>query len=376
MIYKSSSLQENFPNSQTAPGSPFRGRGGPKFLIIRFSSIGDIVLTTPVIRCLKQQVPDAEVHFLVKDKFRPVVEHNPYLDKIHVLAHSWELMIEELKTEEYDYIIDLHHNAKTLRLKRALSAHRAPWAGPGGKKKSFSFYKLNIQKYFYTAFKINMLPKVHIVDRYMKTVESFGVKNDGQGLDYFINEKEETKKEDIPASHHAGYIAGVIGAAHSTKRWPVNKWKEFCKNLQHPIILLGGSEDRVRGDEIAAVDTVKVYNACGKFSLNESADLVKKAKLVITHDTGLMHIAAAYKKPIISLWGNTVPAFGMTPYFGDVTRATVQNRDTGIMQVNKLWCRPCSKIGFDKCPLGHFKCMERIAAEDVLQKARQHIGGN
>ena len=91
-----------------------------KFLIIRFSSIGDIVLTTPVIRCLKKQVPDAEIHFLVKNSFRSVVEHNPYIDKLHVLAHSWELMIEELKTENYDFIIDLHHNTTTLRVKNAL----------------------------------------------------------------------------------------------------------------------------------------------------------------------------------------------------------------------------------------------------------------
>jgi ADP-heptose:LPS heptosyltransferase len=326
-----------------------------KFLIIRFSSIGDIVLTTPVIRCLKQQVPDAEVHFLVKDKFRSVVEHNPYIDKIHVLAHSSELMIEELKTENYDYIIDLHHNTKTLRVKKAL------------KKKSFSFYKLNIQKYFLTAFKVNLLPKVHIVDRYLKTVKSFGVNNDGAGLDYFIAKEEETKLSDIPASHHAGYIACVIGAAHGTKKWPVHKWKEFCSQMKHPIILLGGSEDKVAGDEIAAVDTIKVYNACGKFKLNESADLVRKAKLVITHDTGLMHIAAAYKKPIISLWGNTVPAFGMAPYYGASMVPDV------ILQVNKLWCRPCSKIGYDKCPLGHFKCMEKINTTDVLQRARQNI---
>lgn len=332
-----------------------------KFLIIRFSSIGDIVLTTPVIRCLKQQVPDAEVHFLVKDKFRSVVEHNPYIDKLQVLAHSWELMIEELKTEEYDYIIDLHHNVKTLRVKKALSA------GRGGKKRSFSFYKLNIQKYLYTAFKINILPKLHIVDRYMKTVASFGVRNDGKGLDYFISKNEETQKEDIPASHHAGYIACVIGAAHTTKKWPVHKWKEFCREIKHPVILLGGAEDRVNGDEIAAVDTVKVYNACGKFSLNESADLVRRSKLVITHDTGLMHIAAAYKKPVISLWGNTVPSFGMTPYYGAAMVPAV------ILQVHKLWCRPCSKIGYSKCPLGHFKCMEKIAAADVLQRARQSI---
>lgn len=329
-----------------------------KFLIIRFSSIGDIVLTTPVIRCLKQQVPDAEVHFLVKDKFRSVVEHNPYIDKLHVLAHSWELMIEELKTEEYDYIIDLHHNTKTLRVKKALKA------------KSFPFYKLNIQKYFYTAFKINMLPKMHIVDRYLKTVESFGVINDGAGLEYFISPEEQIKKSDIPASHSAGYIACVIGAAHGTKRWPVHKWKEFCAELDHPVILLGGKEDAANGDAIAATDPIKIYNASGKFSLNESADLVRKAKLVITNDTGLMHIAAAYKRPVISLWGNTVPSFGMYPYYGNHF-TDVQLFD--ILQTNKLWCRPCSKIGYDKCPLGHFKCMEKISPRDLLQKTMKRL---
>ncbi len=326
-----------------------------KFLLIRFSSIGDIVLTTPVIRCLKKQVPDAEIHFLVKDSFRSVVAHNPYIDKVQVLAHSWELMIEELKAEDYDYIIDLHHNTKTLRVKKAL------------RKKSFSFYKLNIQKYFYTAFKINMLPMIHIVDRYIKTVESFGVKNDGAGLDYFISKDEETKQKDIPASHHAGYIACVIGAAHGTKRWPVHKWKEFCEKMEHPIILLGGKDDVASGNEIAGVDADKIYNACGKFKLNESADLVRKAKLVITNDTGLMHIAAAYKRPIISLWGNTVPSFGMTPYYGDAPVADV------ILQVNKLWCRPCSKIGYNKCPLGHFKCMEKISTDELLKKVTARL---
>lgn len=329
-----------------------------KFLIIRFSSIGDIVLTTPVIRCLKKQVPDAEVHFLVRDKFYSVVQHNPYIDKIHVLAHSWELMIEELKTEDYDFIIDLHHNAKTLRLKSAL------------RKKAFSFYKLNIEKYLYTSLKINILPKIHIVDRYLKTVESFGVKNDGKGLDYFISEEEKILQSDIPASHSAGFIACVIGGAHGTKKWPVHKWIDFCDQMDHPLILLGGMEDAENGNEIARKDSVKVYNACGKFSLNESADIVRRAKLVITNDTGLMHIAAAFKKPIISLWGNTVPSFGMYPYYG---KQGGYPDLSDVMQVRKLWCRPCSKIGYKKCPIGHFKCMEKISVNDVLERARQKL---
>jgi ADP-heptose:LPS heptosyltransferase len=328
-----------------------------KFLIVRFSSIGDIVLTTPVVRCLKQQMPDAEIHFLTKESFHPVIAHNPYIDKVHLLAHSWELMIHELKLEEYDHIIDLHHNVRTMRLKQALG------------KPAHSFNKLNIQKYIYVNLKWNVMPKLHIVDRYLETVSSFGVKNDGAGLDYFISEKEETKRSDIPASHHAGYVGIVIGAAHNTKKYPVSKLKEVCRQLDHPVILLGGKEDRANGEEIASVDPVKVYNACGKFSINESADLVKKAKLIVTNDTGLMHIAAAYKKPIISLWGNTVPSFGMYPYRG----TAIGGGTTDTLQVKKLWCRPCSKIGYDKCPRGHFKCMNKIEEVEVLEAIRRRL---
>ena len=129
--------------------------------------------------------------------------------------------------------------------------------------------------------------------------------------------------------------------------------------------MLGDETDKQRGEEIASIDPVKVYNACGKFSLNESAGLIKKSKAVITNDTGLMHIAAAYRKPIISLWGNTVPAFGMTPYYG---KQTVLH---SMLQVNKLWCRPCSKIGYEKCPLGHFKCMEKIEVRELIERTRQ-----
>ena len=207
----------------------------------------------------------------------------------------------------------------------------------------------------------------------MKTVASFGVTNDGEGLDHFISSKEETKRDDIPASHYAGYIACVIGAAHGTKRWPIHKWKEFCKTMDHPLILLGGKNDVDAAREIASVDDVKVYNACGKFSINESADPVRKAKLVITNDTGLMHVAAAFKKPVVSLWGNTVPSFGMYPYYGERFLATRQKKIYDIIQVNKLWCRPCSKIGYDKCPLGHFKCMEKIEVQTVINAANGYL---
>jgi heptosyltransferase-2 len=327
-----------------------------KFLIIRFSSIGDIVLTTPVVRCLKKQLPDAEVHYLTKYGFREIMESNPYVDKLHLLKDDLNGVIENLQKEKFDYIIDLHNNLRTLKVKQALQV--VP---------SISFNKLNVQKWLLTALKINVLPRVHIVDRYLETVKKFGVKNDGKGLDYFIPGKDIVPDNDIPAAQSLGYVAVVIGAAHNTKKLPVHKLQELCAKIDHPIILLGGAEDRAVGDEIASIDPIKIYNSCGKFSLNESADLVRRAKIVITHDTGLMHIAAAFKKPVISVWGNTVPAFGMTAYYGN---SMVAN---DLFEVKGLWCRPCSKIGYSKCPLGHFKCMEKQDIEQMVQKAENNF---
>jgi len=295
------------------------------------------------------------VHFLTKQSFAPIVENNPYVDKVHVLADNRDLMVREIRAEKFDYIIDLHHNLRTLRLKQALRI------------KSYAFDKLNIKKWIYTNLKWNLLPQLHIVDRYMKTVEPFGVKNDGEGLDYFISARDEVKQKDIPASHHAGYIGLVIGAAHFTKKLPVEKLKELCSKINHPLVILGGKEDAAAGNEIASADPVKIYNACGKFSINESADLVRKAKLIISHDTGLMHIAAAFKKPIISVWGNTVPEFGMYPYYG---KFQIPN---SIFQVNGLRCRPCSKIGYSKCPKGHFKCMRQISTGEIAESVKQLI---
>lgn len=333
-----------------------------KILVIRFSSIGDIVLTTPVIRCLKKQLPDLELHYLTKKSFAPIFKANPYVDRMHYLEDDLDAVIAKLKEEQFDWVIDLHHNLRTLKVKQAL------------KVPSKSFDKLNIGKWIFTNFKVNTLPNVHIVDRYMDTVKHLGVKNDGAGLDYFIPAEEEVKANDIPASHQVGYIGLVIGAALGTKQLPLERLKELAAIIEHPIVLLGGPEDAENGAAIAAIDPIKIYNACGKFSLNESADLVRKSKLVITHDTGLMHIAAAFRKPIISVWGNTVPAFGMYPYFGELGGLSVSAR-SAIVEVDGLRCRPCSKIGYNKCPKGHFKCMQQIDLGRIKLLAQQLLSG-
>ena len=294
-----------------------------------------------------------------------ILSSNPYIDKIHYLEKSLQAVIMELKRENFDYIIDLHHNLRSMKVKDAL------------KVKSYSFDKLNVRKWIYTSFKWNLLPDIHIVDRYMETVASFGVKNDGAGLDYFIAKEDVINDIDLPTPHQLGFVGVVIGAALNTKKYPFHHVKKLCELLDHPIVLLGGLEDADEGDRIAASDKIKIYNACGKFGLNESADLVRRAKLVVTNDTGLMHIAAAYKRPLISLWGNTVPAFGMYPYYGtkflQATGARKNELPYDIIEINNLRCRPCSKIGYDACPLGHFKCMENIDPARVVARIRKDL---
>jgi len=320
------------------------------FLIIRFSSIGDIVLTTPVIRCLKEQVEGARIHYLTKKQFAPVIEANPYIDKIHILDDNLQGVISVLRRESIDYIIDLHRNIRSSIVKIRL------------RRMSFSFDKINLQKWIMVNFKINRLPDQHIVDRYLATVRLFDIQNDGKGLDYFIPGNEEVDTSELPEGFSDGYIALVVGAKHGTKQLPIEKLLSICELTDKPAVLLGGPEDRQLAETITAQSSSRVFNACGRYSINQSASLIRQSRVVITPDTGLMHIASAFSKNIISVWGNTIPALGMHPY----------HPGTGsvIFEVNGLNCRPCSKIGYSKCPRKHFRCMTEINEREIAEKAR------
>ncbi len=317
-----------------------------KVLVIRFSSIGDIVLTSPIVRCIKQQFPNAEIHFLVKKNFLPVVAHNPYITKIHSIADSVSECIETLRKENFDHIIDLHHNLRSAQVKRSL---KAP---------AHSFNKLNVQKWLLVHLRINKLPDIHIVDRYFETVKYLGVGNDGKGLDYFISEEEKIDTKARCGVEAGNYHVLVAGGSYYTKQIPIHKLEEICRLSDKKIIVLGGKEDAVIGEKLEKDFGTKVFSGCGKFSINQSASVIQQADKVITSDTGLMHIASAYKKDVISIWGNTIPEFGMGPYLA--------GEKSKILEVKDLKCRPCSKLGYKKCPKGHFKCMNDIDMNRVF----------
>jgi ADP-heptose:LPS heptosyltransferase len=311
----------------------------PKILIIRFSSIGDIVLTTPMIRCAKTQIVDSEVHFLVKKGFDKVLMGNPYIDKIHIFEGNLDRSLTDMRSEGFDVVIDLQKNLKTRWLCFKLG------------KTTYSFDKLNIEKWLLTTLKINRLPHKHIVDRYFEASKGLKIINDGGGLDFYMQEEDHIFIDKlIPTSYHVL----ILGATHFTKRIPDLICQQIIELSSVPIVLVGGNDVIDLGAKLHHQFATKTTNLCGLLSLQQSAAVLSRAQKVITADTGMMHIAAALDCDIDVLWGNTTPSFGMYPYL-----KTNSLRKFISHEVMGLSCRPCSKLGSTRCPKGHHKCMSQ-----------------
>jgi ADP-heptose:LPS heptosyltransferase len=323
-----------------------------KILVVRFSSIGDIVLTTPVIRCIKNQVPNAEIHFLTKENFIELIELNPNIHKIHSIKKTINECLSDLKKEKFDFLVDLHNNVRTLSLKRKLAVSSA------------AFPKLNVAKWILVNFKWNKLPQKHVVERYFEAVKSLKVENDNKACDFFLQPSDEVDVLSQFFVAHKSYVSLAIGAQYATKRIPLEKLIEICDSIQFPILLLGGNMDAELAEQlILGSKNQKIYSACGKLTIRQSASVLKQSAVLLTNDTGLMHIASCFQTPTISVWGSTVPALGMYPYFPQKKEAF------SIHEVMNLSCRPCSKIGHQNCPKKHFNCMMKqdshVIAQDV-----------
>lgn len=324
-----------------------------RLLFIRFSSIGDIVFTTPAIRCAKLQIPNAEIHFLTKASMKSVTEANPYIDQFHYFDNNLSALVDQFKEIEFDYIIDLHSNFRTFKIKKALGVP------------ALTYKKLSIQKFLLTKWHLNCMPHRHIADRCLDTLKPLGVVYDGKGLDHFVPNTVTLSAKDIPTAHQAGYVAFVIGASYATKKLPLEQLQQLCHLIQYPIILIGGKEDAAIGEQVASVNPIKIYNACGKFNLHESALLVQQSKTVLSHDTGFLYVACAYHKKTIAIWGATSPALDVEPYYPQ--DLALQDMYTNAI-VPHLPCQPCSNYGTHICPQGHFACMRQQNLKEIAQK--------
>lgn len=323
-----------------------------KILVVRFSAMGDIVLTSPVVRMLKLQT-GAELHFLTKEIYTELWEANPYISKIYTIKKDIYEVLPVLKGENYNAIIDLHANLRSI----LLSFHL--WKIP-----CYRLKKGSIIRWFYvkTGFK-PAVPK-HIVSRYLETLSPFSLRYDGRGLDFFIPECDIKIPEEP-------YIVFVLGAGHFTKRVPVEKWKELASGFKEfTIVLIGGKEELIHGNRLIDQAGPKLMNLCGQLNIAGSAYLMEKAKLIISGDTGMMHIAAALRKPIISIWGGTIPEFGWLPFFPEG-----MNRNVTV-QVKHLSCRPCSRFGRSDCPKKHFRCMYDISVDSIFEHGQILLQNN
>jgi ADP-heptose:LPS heptosyltransferase len=319
-----------------------------KVLVIRFSSIGDIVLTSPVVRCVHMQTA-AEIHFLTKPAFAGLLEHNPYITRVHTLNKGSEGLLAALRKERFDLIMDLHKNMRSMRILLQLG------------RPFVQFDKLNTEKWLLTALGIDRLPSKHLVDRYFEAMAPLGVHNDGAGLDVFIPKEDQLCPTQWLGRSIVPYAVVVLGAAHATKQMPYELLLAILRGIEGPVFLLGGPAEATLGERLVAdLHRQDVFALAGALRVLQSASIISQSAVVLTPDTGMMHMAAAFQKPIVSVWGSTTPRFGMYPYYAFET-PSLETR----FEVTGLGCRPCSKIGHPTCPKGHFKCMQDQPPEAI-----------
>lgn len=309
--------------------------------------MGDIILCSPVIRLLSKQL-EADVSFLTKKKYVNLLAHHPSLKRIHVFDENLSVLIHELKREKYDLIIDLHKNIRSYRICRKLGV------------KSISFNKMTLEKWAMLKLKINLLNKSHIVDRFIECLIPLGVVDDGEGLDFYL-----------PPSNSSNLAIGkrkiaiVAGGTYETKRIPLALIQSMVEDDQHHYSLVGGGDV---SEDIKQLEKTNLDNHIDQASWQESAQLIKDADLVISGDTGMMHIAAAFQKPIIVIWGSTSEDFGFAPYYGS-------NSDQQYISISmNLSCQPCSKYGRETCPQKHMNCLNKLRQSDVSLAIEKLLG--
>jgi len=321
-----------------------------KVLIIRFNSIGDIVLTSPVVQALSNE--GYEVHYLCKKTYSSLLSAIPNIMRAHLFDGNLAQTTKALKKEKFHYIIDLHNNYRSNKVARALRvrAHR--------------LQKQRIKLFLLTKFNLRVQPQKHIVDRFMQVVSPLLSTKVRHQVIFDIGHEQIQKINNLNLP--SAFVAISIGAAYYTKRIPTYMIIEIINGLSMPVVLLGGKDDRERANEIATKCVRDIINLVGAVSIIESAEVINRSKVLLTGDTGLMHIGAAVGAPIVAVFGSTHPVLGYTPYYNDQpVFSIIENID--------LKCRPCTKQGKDSCPKGHFNCMNNITAQSIVKEIKSLI---
>ncbi|OGU27228.1 MAG: lipopolysaccharide heptosyltransferase II [Ignavibacteria bacterium GWA2_54_16] len=339
-----------------------------KTLVIRFSSIGDIVLTSPLLRVLRARFPKSQIDFVTRTEFAELIRSNQNVNRTFEFdaAGGFEALQRLKKTireERYDLLVDLHDSLRS----KYLRSIRGP--------KRVVVDKRILERSMLVKFKKNVFRGVvSVVDRYIETLKDFGIENDQKGLELHIPDEVlfgvSGKLAPLKLNRFEKVVALCPGARHFTKRWPAERFARvgsaFVQKLDAKVLLFGGAADEPLCRQIAwelnnQAGTDRASSFAGHLGLLETAAAMQYCDVVITNDTGLMHIAAAMRRKIVAIFGSTVKEFGFSPY--DPSAVVVERPG--------LPCRPCSHIGRSECPERHFKCMTEIDPESVFLRARE-----
>ncbi|MBL0175230.1 MAG: lipopolysaccharide heptosyltransferase II [Ignavibacteria bacterium] len=337
-------------------------------LVLRLSSIGDVILVTPFLRALKAAFPSVSIDVAVKAQFAELLAHHPLVDRLIAVdtvagMAGLRTLNAEFRARRYDAVFDLHNNFRSRLLRR----------GTGTALRVIR--KRSIRRALFVRFKLRTLGGVvPVAERYIETAADFGVRPDGRGPEVFLPkgmaESVRAKLRALGWNPDAPAIAIAPGARHFTKRWPAESWagvaRAIAAQTDAQVLLLGGPDDGVAGDAIAAAIPGRVINACGALTLLETAAAMDCCSAVACNDSGLMHLATARGIPVVAVFGSTVKELGFFP----------MGEGNTVIEVAGLPCRPCSHVGRDRCPEGHFRCMRDIPSSaveaallEVLRKA-------
>lgn len=330
----------------------------PNVLAVRFSSIGDILLTTPLLRAIRRSHPGGRVTVLTKRAYLPLLSHNPHVHRVIGLAPNRSLtsLAAELRGEDYTHLLDLHDNLRS-RLLRLLVP---------GRWRTYPKHRM-ARELLIRAKRNRYRDRRPVPERYFSAARDLQVAPDGAPPEFFVG--QEATQEAAAWLASAGLqaepniVAVAPGAAHATKRWPVGHWRGLIERIAKDgcaVAILGGADDAGLGAELASASGGRVASAAGIFGLQVTGALLQRARGLVSGDTGVMHMATGVGTPVVALFGPTVEAFGFFPY----------TRKACVLEL-PLPCRPCTSQGGPRCPLGHHRCMVDIEPGPVYDALRR-----
>lgn len=325
-----------------------------KILVIRLSSIGDIILTTPVLKAFKEKYPGTSIDFLVLDKFKDSIEGVPYIDNVIVFnkekndgLHNMAKFGKELKKNEYDYIFDLHSKIRSKVISKNIGVKTFTY-------RKRSWWKTLLVKMRLIKYKVDNT----IVKNYFGAFKDFGIEYKGEDISFAFSEKDETHKE------YEGLPVMAPGASKNTKKWTKEGFGELANLIYEKYgketVLIGGKEDEELCNEIDKISGGHTINMAGKLSLKESGALLSRASFLVTNDSGPFHIARGVKCKTFVIFGPTSPEMFD---FGNNT----------VLIDKNIKCSPCSLHGDKECPKGHFNCMRQITGKEVFETIENSV---